>query len=437
MQSMHEIVLDLQANWLLYASMPFVAAGIGFVTKIVAIRMMFQPIEFIGLQTKVLGFRIFGWQGIVPRKAAVMASIACDTMTNKLIKPRDVFDRLDPERIAQEIEKPLLAAVEDITRNVASVYSPGLWEAAPESVKNMIIHRIQDEAPHIVEQIMVDIKNNIESVFDLKDMVVSNLLRDKPLLNRIFLEAGHGEFRFIRNSGLFFGFIIGCVQAVTWALTHSPLVMPVFGLFTGWFTDWLALKMVFNPKHPTKYMGLFTWHGLFLKRRQEVSAEYGRLIAAEIVTAKNILDAVLKGPLSDRLFNMVQKQVQKVVDDQAGIAKPFVVFAVGSSKYQEMKKMVSVEIMKMLPTTMKHVEKYAGDAMDLENLLSGKMKELTTEEFEALLHPAFEQDEWILIAVGAALGFIVGEMQVFIMEHLAKHPQFTSAIHTLTQVALQ
>ncbi|HWU67498.1 MAG TPA: DUF445 domain-containing protein [Stenotrophobium sp.] len=434
---MHEIVLDLQANWLLYASMPFVAAGIGFVTKIVAIRMMFQPIEFIGLQTKVLGFRIFGWQGIVPRKAAVMASIACDTMTNKLIKPRDVFDRLDPERIAQEIEKPLLAAVEDITRNVASVYSPGLWEAAPESVKNMIIHRIQDEAPHIVEQIMVDIKNNIESVFDLKDMVVSNLLRDKPLLNRIFLEAGHGEFRFIRNSGLFFGFIIGCVQAVTWALTHSPLVMPVFGLFTGWFTDWLALKMVFNPKHPTKYMGLFTWHGLFLKRRQEVSAEYGRLIAAEIVTAKNILDAVLKGPLSDRLFNMVQKQVQKVVDDQAGIAKPFVVFAVGSSKYQEMKKMVSVEIMKMLPTTMKHVEKYAGDAMDLENLLSGKMKELTTEEFEALLHPAFEQDEWILIAVGAALGFIVGEMQVFIMEHLAKHPQFTSAIHTLTQVALQ
>ncbi|MGH8504512.1 MAG: DUF445 domain-containing protein [Stenotrophobium sp.] len=437
MQSIHEIALDLQENWMLYASMPFVAAGIGFVTKIVAIRMMFQPIEFIGLQTKILGFRIFGWQGIVPRKAAIMASIACDTMTTKLIRPADVFDRLDPERIAQEIEKPLLAAVEDITRNVASAYSPGLWEAAPDAVKNMIIHRIQDEAPHIVEQIMVDIKNNIDSVFDLKDMVVSNLLRDKPLLNRIFLEAGHGEFRFIRNSGLFFGFIIGCVQAVTWALTHSPLVMPVFGLFTGWFTDWLALKMVFNPKHPTRYLGLFTWHGLFLKRRQEVSAEYGRLIAAEIVTAKNILAAVLSGPLSDRLFNMVQKQVQKAVDDQAGIAKPFVVFAVGSSKYQAMKKMVATEIMQMLPDTMKHVEKYAGEAMDLENLLSGKMKELSIEEFEALLHPAFEQDEWILIAVGAALGFLVGEMQVFIMEHLAKHPQFSSAVHTLTQVALQ
>lgn len=424
MQSMHTIILDVQQNWILYASMPFVAAIIGYVTKIVAIKMMFLPIEFIGKPPYL------GWQGIVPRKAAIMASIACDTMTTKLIKPKDIFDRLDPDRIAQEIEKPLLEAVEDITRNVALIYSPGLWEAAPETVKKLIIHRIQEEAPHIVRQIMLDIKGNIDSVFDLKEMVVSNLLRDKPLLNRIFLEAGAGEFAFIRNSGLLFGFIIGCVQAVAWALTHNPWVMPLFGLFTGWFTDWLALKMVFNPKHPTKYLGLFEWHGLFLKRRMEVSAEYGRLIASEIVTAKNVIDAVLKGPLSDRLFTMIQKQVQKVVDDQAGIAKPFVVFAVGSSKYQEMKKLVSAEIMSRLPATMKHVEKYADGAMDLENTLASKMKELSTEEFEALLHPAFEQDEWILIAVGATLGFLVGEMQVLVMKYMAKPVVETSAFIT-------
>lgn len=421
MLSVHEIVTDVQDNWLLYASMPFVAAIIGYATKIVAIRMMFQPIEFVGLQAKLMGARVFGWQGIVPRKAAVMASIACDTMTSKLIRPEDVFNKLDPARIAAEIEKPLLTAVEDITREVASHYAPGLWEAAPEAVKQMIIRRIQDEAPNIVQQIMLDIKSNIGSVFDLKDMVVTNLLRDKQLLNRIFLEAGAGEFQFIRNSGLFFGFAIGCVQAVTWALTHNPWVMPLFGLFTGWFTDWLALKMVFNPKHPTRYLGLFEWQGLFLKRRQQVSAEYGRLIAREIVTPRAILDAILRGPLSDRLFGMVQKQVQRVVDEQAGVTKPFVVFAVGSSRYQEMKRLVAQEIMKHLPDTLKHVEKYAGDAMDLENLLATKMQTLTVEEFEGLLHPAFEQDEWILIAVGAALGFLVGEMQVLVMEHLAKH----------------
>ncbi len=418
MLSLSQIFTDVQQNWILYASMPFVAAIIGYVTKIVAIEMMFRPIEFMGLNTRIAGYRVFGWQGIVPRKAGVMASIACDTMTTKLLKPADIFGKLDPDRIAKEIEKPLLNAVEDITREVAGIYAPGMWEAAPQTVKDLIIRRIQTEAPGIVKQIMVDIKENIDEVFDLKDMVVSALLRDKPLLNRIFQEAGRGEFRFIRNSGIYFGFAIGCVQAVTWALTHNIWVMPIFGLFTGWFTDWLALKMVFRPVHPTRYLfGMFEWQGLFLKRRKEVAAEYGALIAKEIVTPGNIIEAVLRGPLSDRLFGMVQKQVQKVVDEQAGVVKPFVVFAIGSSKYQEMKKLVSQKIMERLPDTMKHVEKYAEEAMDLRNTLVAKMQELTEEEFEGLLRPAFEQDEWILIAVGAALGFLVGEMQVFIMTH--------------------
>ncbi|HEU0197133.1 MAG TPA: DUF445 domain-containing protein [Nevskiaceae bacterium] len=426
--SLHEIGTDFVNNWVLYASMPIVAAVIGFVTKIVAIRMMFEPIEFIGIKP------VFGWQGIVPRKAAIMAGIACDTMTEKLIRPEDVFNKLDPERIAQEIEKPLLESVENITREVAAHYSPGLWESAPESIKNAIIHRIQREAPEIVKQIMVDIKANIDSVFDLKDMVVTNLLRDKPLLNRIFQEAGAAEFRFIRNCGGLFGFIIGLVQLVAWALTHEPLIMPIFGLFTGWFTDWLALKMVFNPKYPTKYFGMFEWQGLFLRHRSQVSAEYGRLIAAEIVTPHNILDAILRGPLSDRLFTMIQKVVQRTIDEQAGIAKPFVVFAVGSGRYQEMKRLVAQEIMKILPDTLSHVEAYAGDAMDLERMLASKMTELTIEEFENLLHPAFQQDEWILIAVGACLGGLVGELQVVVMEHLAKHgPAVAHAAHAMLQ----
>ena len=47
------------------------------------------------------------------------------------------------------------------------------------------------------------------------------------------------------------------------------------------------------------------------------------------------------------------------------------------------------------------------------------MQELNEEEFEGLLRPAFQQDEWILITVGAVLGFLVGEAQVHVMLHFA------------------
>ncbi len=406
------ILTDVRTNWFLYCSMPIVAAVIGYVTKLIAIRMMFEPIEFVGWKPYL------GWQGIVPSRAARMASIACDTMTSRLIKPQEIFRRLDPERVARELEKPMLESVEDITREVAIQFQPGLWESMPEVIRKRIIARIQAEAPSLIKAIMEDMTANIDRVFDLKDMVVTNLMRDKRLLNRVFQDIGRNEFKFIARSGIYFGFVIGCVQAVTWALTHSMWVMPLFGLFTGWFTDWLALRMIFRPQHPTRYVfGLFEWQGLFLRRRKEIAAEYGALIADQVLTPRNVMDAILRGPLSDRLFAMVQKQVRRVVDEQAGLAKPFVVFAVGTARYQEMKDVVARKVMERLPETMRHIEKYTNDAMDIRNTIVTKMQEMTAEEFEGLLRPAFQQDEWILIAVGAALGFLVGELQVYVMLH--------------------
>jgi uncharacterized membrane protein YheB (UPF0754 family) len=58
--------------------------------------------------------------------------------------------------------------------------------------------------------------------------------------------------------------------------------------------------------------------------------------------------------------------------------------------------------------------------MDIRNVLIDKMRELSATEFEGLLRPAFQQDEWILITVGAVLGFAVGEVQSLILERLAR-----------------
>ncbi len=407
---LHHILADVRANWLLYASMPLVAAAIGYATKIAAIYMMFEPIRFVGFWPPFLG-----WQGIVPRKAARMAAIACDTLTARLLKPQELFDKLDPRRIASAIEPHLLAAVEGIVSEVFERHSPGLWAVLPMAVKRGMIRRVQDQAPHLIEDVMAKIRLNLDSVFDLKHMVVTNLLKDKKLLNQIFREVGHAEFRFIRNSGIYFGLLIGFVQAGAWALTHSMWIMPVFGGLTGWLSDWLALNMVFRPKEPKRYFGVFTWQGLFIKRRQEVASEYGRMMARRVLTPAAIMESILSGPLSDRLYAIIQAEVRAAIDQQAGFMRPILVSSIGGEAYVEMKRAVARRVVEQLPQAMPFVEDYAFEAMDIENTVKTKMSQLTVDEYEGLLRPAFKQDEWILIAVGAVLGFLVGELQVHIM----------------------
>src|SRR5699024_2395422 len=142
---------------------------------------------------------------------------------------------------------------------------------------------------------------------------------------------------FIAHSGIYFGALIGVVQMVAWVLFKTPIIMPLFGIFTGWFTDWLALKMIFYPKRPVRYLGLFEWHGLFLKRREEVSEAYADLIATEIITPRNVIEAVLRGPLSDKVLALIQRQVDAELARQSSVAKPLAVLAVGSRRYQQMK----------------------------------------------------------------------------------------------------
>jgi uncharacterized membrane protein YheB (UPF0754 family) len=409
---MSGVLRDIVDHWYIDFSIPVVAALIGYVTKLVAIRMMFQPLEFVGLKPYL------GWQGIVPRRAARMASIAVDTMTRDLISAGEVVSRLDPELVAREIAEPMHTASEEITREIMAEYQPGLWEAMPEPMRRLVIGRVQAESPRMVREVLTEIQADVESVFDLKEMVITNLVTDKALLNRIFQQAGRKEFQFIARSGIYFGATIGLLQMTLWVLFHEPLIMPAFGLIVGWFTDWLALKMIFNPKEPIRILGI-EWQGLFLKRRREVAAEYGALIADEIITPRKVIEAVLRGPLSDRVFAMVRKQVQASLDRSTGLAKPLVVMTVGTSRYQAMKRSITSKVMARMPETMTHIEDYARDSMDIRNLLIEKMQALDELQFEALIRPAFEQDEWILITVGALLGCTMGEAQALVLEHFA------------------
>jgi uncharacterized membrane protein YheB (UPF0754 family) len=168
--------------------------------------------------------------------------------------------------------------------------------------------------------------------------------------------------------------------------------------------------MIFRPK-VSRGFGFFRWQGLFHKRREEVTESYGSLIAKDILTPSAIMESLLTGPMSDKLFELIQKEVSRSIDEQTGLTKPFVVLAVGGRQYQEMKRDVAAKVIEKMPEQPAHLESYAEEAMDLRNTIVDRMKLLSTDAYENLLRPAFKDDEKVVIAVGAILGFVFGELQ--------------------------
>ncbi|GAB2743671.1 uncharacterized membrane protein YheB (UPF0754 family) [Amycolatopsis magusensis] len=407
---MGAILDDIVAHWHVYATMPIIAALIGYVTKRVAIKMMFKPLEFRGIPP------FLGWQGVIPANARRMATTAVALLTSHLVNPRELFARLDPDRMVAELEEPLLRAVEDVTREVMEQHQPRLWELLPARAQRLLLDRIRAQAPKVVARLLREVSANIDDVLDVDHMLIEAMVRDKALTVRLIEEVAQPELRFIARSGVYFGFVIGLVQFAAWALTKEPLIMPLFGFLTGFVTDWLALKMIFFPREPKGFL-FFRWQGLFQKRRTQVAQDYGTLIADEVLTMSNVLEAVLTGPKSDRLFALIQREVQRTIDEQASIAKPLVALTVGGREYQELKRAAAAKAIEHLPETVKHLEQYATEALDVRNTIVDRMTRLSPLEFEGILRPAFRQDEWKLIAVGAVIGGIVGELQVLLLLH--------------------
>jgi len=405
------IAADFQRHWWVYASMPVMAAVIGYVTKLLAVQMMFKPLEFRGIPPYL------GWQGMLPRRAGKMAAVAYDMISTNLVNIQDLVDKIDPEEFARQIREPIDSAIEELAESLLAEYQPDFWESLPDSVRRLLIGRIQSQAPGVVRELFEQVSKDIHQVVDVRDLVVSNLTRNKQLTNRMIEDIATPEIKFLVRSGIYFGAVIGVVQMLVWALTHNPLVMPIFGLFTGWITDYVALNMLFVPSEPRKFLGL-TVHGLFLRRQHEVSAVYGSLIAKEILHPRNLLEGMLTGPKSDRLIALVDREVRRTVDRQTGLMKPLVVLAVGGRRYQELKRAAAAKVIETAPRTAQGMFEYAERALDVHNTIVAKMRELTPTQFIQILRPAFKEDEKTAIAVGALLGAAVGELQAVLVIHL-------------------
>ncbi|NMN93707.1 DUF445 domain-containing protein [Nocardiaceae bacterium YC2-7] len=413
-----DIVTEFSEHWLPYSSVVLLAALIGYVTKVVAIEMMFKPIDFKGVR---LGKIPLGWQGIIPLRAAHMASVATNKIIGDLITPKDVWASIDPDRFASEIREPLMKSMDAVIQQVAASTQPEVWGNMPGFVKDDIRRRLRERAPAAIEGIMFDVGQNVEEVLDLKSLATRTLVYDKTILQRVFRQAGKREWAFIRRFGLVAGFAIGLLQLTFYLILHSPIVNPVMGAVNGFATDWFCIKgLLFHPKRPKKYLGIFTWQGLFLKYQDEVSEELADLIAAKVLTPHAVIDTLLRGPQSDRFFLILQQHIGAMIDDELGFAKPLVRVAVGTDNLAKVKTIMAEKVMAELPKTMSHAEGYLEDTLDIRHVLADRLKELPPEEFEGVLRPAFQQDEWTLISTGAILGTVAGFLQDGIIIMFAK-----------------
>ncbi len=400
--------LETYGIYLQFISIPIISGIVGWGTNVLALKMTFYPLEFWGIKP------FLGWQGIIPSKAEKMAKISVNLWTTKLVNVKELFSQLEPAMVAEEMRPQFDRIAKEIMDEIMAKQSPEVWSKIPESVKRMTYARISRDMPGVVAEIMFDVKDNIEEVFNIEEMVIDRLTADKQLMVEMFLNCGKEEFKFIERSGFYFGFLFGLIQMVIWYYFPEWWILPLAGLIVGYATNWLALKLIFEPIQEKTVFGM-KFQGLFIKRQNEVSEEYAKMLTEEIFTFDRIFAAIINGTTKDKFIDLVLKHAERGIDEGVGISKPVVNLVAGKRNYDKMKNIVLDKVIREMPSSVNPVFNYADEVMDLETVFRTKMQALSPPEFVGFLRPVFQEDELKLILIGAVLGMAAGFAQLYLV----------------------
>lgn len=412
-------------------AIPVIAGVIGYATNWLAIKLLFLPVEFHGVRFPGLrrivhllprklqaipGFAHggIGWQGIIPSRAAKMGSIAVDKGIAKLGSPAEFYEELEPHRIAELI---LTESREDIRALAVGIIQrehPRLWEDLPPALREAVVERAMAHLPEIVNQMTDDIGENIEQLIDIKLMVIRQIEREPALANKISQGIGDKELNFVINSGFIFGFLLGIPQILAFNALDHWTVLAVGGVAVGLLTNWIALKFIFLPVNPHR-IGPFNFQGMFMRRQPEVAQTYATVVAEDIVTLQQIGEELIYGPQSDRTRQMIENRLRPAVDRAVGAAAPAVRVAVGTKAYDTIKDTLAAEAVEYTMQPFSNPDFNVEQSARIQALLSERIEQLPPDDYAELLRGAIREDEWMLIALGAALGFAVAVIQVMLL----------------------
>lgn len=187
---------------------------------------------------------------------------------------------------------------------------------------------------------------------------------------------GRVELEFLVNSGFFFGFALGLFQMGAWAAVPALWTLPVAGSLVGYVTNWVAIKLLFEPAEPVNVADLFILQGLFESRQVEVSDEFGNFMQNRVLNSPTLLEDLADGWEQGDLFAFLRRHLPHPIPSHVLTA------AVNA-----------IDHVAKHPLDYPELHAYVTERLDIEHTLSSRLKTLSPTDFEDLLHPVFQEDE--------------------------------------------
>lgn len=189
------------------ALLTIVGGLIGWITNVLAIKMLFRPIHPIKIP--LTNFKL---QGLIPQRRNEIAKSIGDAVENELIRVHDIIEQLVTEENKTEV-------IETIKKRVLAAVELKLPSLIPSSIKMKMLEyvgeQIDTEAGGILNRTIDDLTKKAIDKVKIGDMVAEKINEfELDKIESMILALSARELKHIEILGGVLGAIIGLLQGI-------------------------------------------------------------------------------------------------------------------------------------------------------------------------------------------------------------------------------
>src|SRR5580704_3156031 len=120
-------------------------------------------------------------------------------------------------------------------------------------------------------------------------------------------------------------------------------LQPFIAAFTGWFTTWIAIYMLFHPRNPKRFLGI-TIQGIFPKRQRQVAEKLGSVVAKELIHFSEIATQLNDPEQLKNLTPTIEKHLDSFLKVKLKEKLPVIAMFISDNMIQSIKEGMLEEI---------------------------------------------------------------------------------------------
>jgi uncharacterized membrane protein YheB (UPF0754 family) len=194
------------------------------------------------------------------------------------------------------------------------------------------------------------------------------------------------------------------------------IIMIAAGALIGWFTNTVAIKMLFRPLKPWRIpFTQIEFQGLIPRRRAEITSSISKTVEEQLVSVKYMAGRLVEGENKAELVRIIRVKILSVIEDKIPSIIPK---GITQALLARLKMVLTEEIENFIDNSLVEMIEQTVEKIDISSMVEEQINSLELQEVERLILDIAGRELKYIELLGGILGGVIGLVQGLIIRFL-------------------